>query len=172
MRATDRMGSCVGRTTAVLVGILLSGGDRPRRNRASEDHRRRCRPARQPPGAVPENHEPHQDSAGRRISTGNDKRGRGKLYESKLFANLRANIQRTGDNKVKVYFYVVEFATTIQEVIYRGVKHLKPDELETLTGLRKAPVESNRQPHGRHRRPAPLRGNGTSVRKRRASRRR
>src|SRR5262249_29129846 len=43
----------------------------------------------------------------------------------------------SGENKVKVYFKVAEFTTTIQEVLYPGAKHLKTDELETITGLRK-----------------------------------
>jgi outer membrane protein assembly complex protein YaeT len=60
-----------------------------------------------------------------------------KLYETKLFANIRPIKERTGENKVKVYFYVTEFTNTIQEIVYNGAKHLKPDELESLTGLRK-----------------------------------
>jgi outer membrane protein insertion porin family len=60
-----------------------------------------------------------------------------KLYETKLFANIKVRFERTGENKVKVYFLVAEFGSTIQEIVYNGAKHLKPDELETLTGLRK-----------------------------------
>ena len=86
-----------------------------------------------------------------------------KLYETKLFANIRPIKERTGENKVKVYFYVTEFATTIQEIAYPGAKHLKPDELETLTGLRRCTLKSDRQPNGRECYPAPLRGNGPLV---------
>jgi outer membrane protein assembly complex protein YaeT len=60
-----------------------------------------------------------------------------RLYETKLFANVRVNTQRTADDKVKVYFIVAEYPTTVQEIIYVGAKHLKPDELETITGIRK-----------------------------------
>jgi outer membrane protein insertion porin family len=60
-----------------------------------------------------------------------------KLSETHLFANVRVYMQRTPDNKVKVYFLVTEFPNNIQEIEYRGAKHLKPDELETITGLRK-----------------------------------
>jgi outer membrane protein assembly complex protein YaeT len=60
-----------------------------------------------------------------------------KLYETKLFANVRVQIQRTADDKVKVYFVVAEYPTTVQEVVYLGAKHLKADELETITGIRK-----------------------------------
>ena len=59
------------------------------------------------------------------------------LYGTKLFANVRVNTQRTADDKVKVYFIVAEYPTTVQEVIYVGAKHIKPDELETITGIRK-----------------------------------
>jgi outer membrane protein assembly complex protein YaeT len=60
-----------------------------------------------------------------------------KLSESHLFSNVQAIKQPTGENKVKIYFHVAEFTSTIQEIVYKGAKHLKPDELETLTGLRK-----------------------------------
>src|SRR5205814_7917385 len=58
-------------------------------------------------------------------------------YATKLFANVKASKQDSGENKVKVYFLVTEFTVAIQEIVYNGAKHLKPDELETLTGLRK-----------------------------------
>jgi outer membrane protein assembly complex protein YaeT len=60
-----------------------------------------------------------------------------KLYETKLFANVQARTERTADNKIKVYFIVYELPSTIQEIIYNGAKHLKADELEQVTGLRK-----------------------------------
>jgi outer membrane protein assembly complex protein YaeT len=60
-----------------------------------------------------------------------------KLHETKLFANIQVRKVPAGENRVKLIFYVAEFNTTIQEIVYNGAKHLKPDELETLTGLRK-----------------------------------
>src|SRR5437588_6375188 len=59
------------------------------------------------------------------------------LYETKLFANIQVYKLPAPDNKVKVYFIVAEYPSTIQEIIYNGAKHLKPDELESITGLRK-----------------------------------
>ncbi len=40
-------------------------------------------------------------------------------------------------NKIRLYYIVREYPNTILEVIYQGNKHLKPEELETITGLRK-----------------------------------
>jgi outer membrane protein assembly complex protein YaeT len=60
-----------------------------------------------------------------------------RLYETHLFANVRVAEQRTPDGKVIVYFQFVEYPSTIQDIIYKGAKHLKPDDLETVTGLRK-----------------------------------
>src|SRR5262249_37875391 len=60
-----------------------------------------------------------------------------RLYETKLFANVKVTLQHAGEDRVKVYFIVAEYPSTVQEVIYQGAQHLKPDELETLTGIRK-----------------------------------
>src|SRR5438105_1391002 len=60
-----------------------------------------------------------------------------KLYETKLFANIQVVKQPTPDGKVKVYFLVAEYPSIVQEIIYDGAKHLKPDELESTTGLHK-----------------------------------
>ena len=60
-----------------------------------------------------------------------------RLYETKLFANIQVYKQPTPDNKVKVYFAVAEYPSTIQEILYLNAHHLKPDELESTTGLRK-----------------------------------
>ncbi|HEV3078975.1 MAG TPA: POTRA domain-containing protein, partial [Gemmataceae bacterium] len=60
-----------------------------------------------------------------------------KLYETKLFANIQVLKQPMPDGKVKVFFLVAEYPSIIQEIIYDGAKHLKPDELESTTGLHK-----------------------------------
>jgi outer membrane protein assembly complex protein YaeT len=60
-----------------------------------------------------------------------------RLWETRLFANIRVQTQQAGNNKIKVYFIVAEYPSTIQEIVYQGAKHLKPDELETITGLHK-----------------------------------
>src|SRR5207302_10802821 len=35
-----------------------------------------------------------------------------RLYETRLFANVKVHTQRTADDKVKVYFIVAEYPTT------------------------------------------------------------
>src|SRR5205807_4568043 len=59
------------------------------------------------------------------------------LYETKLFANIQIYKQPTPDGKVKVFIIVAEYPSIVQEIIYKNVKHLKPDELEAITGLRR-----------------------------------
>jgi outer membrane protein assembly complex protein YaeT len=59
------------------------------------------------------------------------------LYKTRLFANVRADIRRTPDGRVTVYFLLAELPSAVQEIIYDGAKHMKPDELEKTTGLRK-----------------------------------
>jgi outer membrane protein assembly complex protein YaeT len=60
-----------------------------------------------------------------------------KLYESKLFANIKVEVQPLPNNRVKVFFVIAELQNTIQEIIYIGNHHMKPDELDTITGLRR-----------------------------------
>src|SRR5438270_4370664 len=70
------------------------------------------------------------------------------LLRTRLFQNVTPYYQLTADDKVVVYFDVQEFPSAIQEIRYEGAKHLKDDELNTLTGLRRGvPLnpEANRQ---------------------------
>jgi outer membrane protein assembly factor BamA len=60
-----------------------------------------------------------------------------KLYETRLFANVRVAKQTTEDGRVIVYFQFAEFPSVIQEIQYNGANHLKQEELESITGLRK-----------------------------------
>ena len=60
-----------------------------------------------------------------------------RLYETRSFANIRVTEQRREDGKVIVYFQFVELPGIIQEIVYQGANHLKNDELESITGLRK-----------------------------------
>jgi outer membrane protein assembly complex protein YaeT len=60
-----------------------------------------------------------------------------RLYETKLFANIRVLTRPTDDNRVNVIFQVQELPGVIQDVIYKGANHLKQDELDALTGLKK-----------------------------------
>src|SRR5437773_12257957 len=113
MIATDRIGWRVRRITAVLVGMLLCGvvglaktvppkiiveDVVPQGNRLVPSQRIigliKTRPG----------NEYLQETIAEDVR---------KLYQTKLFANVRAQAQPTGENKVKVYFYVAEFTTTI-----------------------------------------------------------
>jgi outer membrane protein insertion porin family len=60
-----------------------------------------------------------------------------RLYETKQFGNVLVDLKYTPDGKVNVYFRFVEYPSVIQEIVYNGAKHLKNDDLNTLTGLRK-----------------------------------
>jgi outer membrane protein assembly factor BamA len=59
-----------------------------------------------------------------------------RLYETKLFADIRVVNQPVEGNKVIVYFQLKELPGVIQEILYLGANHIKQDELETITGLR------------------------------------
>lgn len=59
------------------------------------------------------------------------------LYKTHLFAHVTPYYQLTADDKVIVYFDVQEFPSAVQEIRYEGAKHLKDDELNTITGLRR-----------------------------------
>jgi len=45
--------------------------------------------------------------------------------------------QERNDGKLMVVISIIELPSTVQEIIYRGADHLKDDELEKLTGLKK-----------------------------------
>lgn len=59
------------------------------------------------------------------------------LYQTKLFAGIQVEVEKLPDNKVKIYFKVKEHPSTIQEIVFKGNKHLSTEDLEGLTGLRK-----------------------------------
>jgi outer membrane protein assembly complex protein YaeT len=59
------------------------------------------------------------------------------LYDSHSFANILVELKTLPDKKVVVYFKFQELPSLVQEVIFNGAKHLKRDDLESLTGLRK-----------------------------------
>jgi outer membrane protein assembly complex protein YaeT len=58
-----------------------------------------------------------------------------RLMETRQFANVRA-VRSDDDGKVVIHFVINEYPRTIKEIKYNGNKHLKEDELNTLTGLR------------------------------------
>jgi outer membrane protein assembly complex protein YaeT len=55
----------------------------------------------------------------------------------RLFRRVTPYYQFGPDDAVTVYFDVAEFPNIVQEVKYEGAKHLKDDELDTLTGIRR-----------------------------------
>src|SRR4051812_44539125 len=60
-----------------------------------------------------------------------------RLMGTRLFAQVTPYFQITADDKVVVMFDVQEFPNVIQEIRYEGAKHLKDDELDQTTGLRR-----------------------------------
>src|SRR5262249_5547617 len=51
--------------------------------------------------------------------------------------DIRVLKQPTSDNKVIVYFQLKELPGVIKDIVYRGAHHLKNDDLESATGLKK-----------------------------------
>jgi outer membrane protein assembly complex protein YaeT len=63
-----------------------------------------------------------------------------RLTETRLFQNIKVIKQESEKDKTKVnvYFIVAEFPTTVQEIVYQGLKHhFKKDELDAIAGIRK-----------------------------------
>lgn len=59
------------------------------------------------------------------------------LYTTKLFGNVQASTQQMANGNVIVFFSVVEAPSKIEKIDYVGGGHLKPSELETITGLKR-----------------------------------
>jgi outer membrane protein assembly complex protein YaeT len=60
-----------------------------------------------------------------------------RLMATHLFSRVEPYYQVAADDKVTVIFVVQEYPTTVQEIRYEGAKHLKDEELDTITGLRR-----------------------------------
>jgi outer membrane protein assembly factor BamA len=60
-----------------------------------------------------------------------------RLTDTKQFADIRVMTQPTPDNKIIVYFQLKELPGVIQDVVYQGANHLKQDDLEGITNLKK-----------------------------------
>jgi outer membrane protein insertion porin family len=144
MTATDRLFMSVRRRTAGLVGILLCG--------AGIWGATCLGLAQAPPGKVlvadviPQGN--HLVPTQKIISLLKTRPGTeysqqvvnedlSRLYETRQFANIRVLTQPAPDGKIVVYFQLVEYPSTVQEIVYQGAKHVKPDDLAALTGLRK-----------------------------------
>ena len=59
------------------------------------------------------------------------------LMATKQFGNVEARYNMLPGNKVEVYFFVVDYPNTVEEITFEGVHSIKKAELETLTGIRK-----------------------------------
>jgi outer membrane protein assembly complex protein YaeT len=60
-----------------------------------------------------------------------------KLTESRLLADVRPWTKELPNGRVIVNFNCMEYPSQIREIVYKNAHHLKPDELESLTGLHK-----------------------------------
>jgi outer membrane protein assembly complex protein YaeT len=60
-----------------------------------------------------------------------------RLMETRQFRNVEVTQQQAEDGKVIVFFNCSEYPSTIREIEYLGNKHLKKDELNALTNLKK-----------------------------------
>jgi len=56
-----------------------------------------------------------------------------KLMATKQFATVDPRLENQAGNKVLVYFLIRDYPSVVQSVEYRGAKHLKDAELETIT---------------------------------------
>jgi outer membrane protein assembly factor BamA len=59
------------------------------------------------------------------------------LVKSRLFRDVRVEVQTVTPGRVIVNFLCYEYPGTIQEIVYEGANHAKKDELNTITGLHK-----------------------------------
>lgn len=59
------------------------------------------------------------------------------LYATRKFGNIQVELRPDGDGKVKVYFLIRDYPNTVDEVVYKGAKHLSDEALGDLTGVRK-----------------------------------
>jgi outer membrane protein assembly complex protein YaeT len=60
-----------------------------------------------------------------------------RLYETKQFLNVVGEPRFDSSGRVVVFIRITELPSNVQEIIYDGARHIKKDELETVTGLHK-----------------------------------
>src|SRR5579883_2425222 len=71
------------------------------------------------------------------------------LYNTNQFSNITTFLQEDGPDKAKIYFSVREMPNMVQKVTFLGAKHIKPDELQNITGVRPGmPLNPNLNRHG------------------------
>jgi outer membrane protein assembly complex protein YaeT len=59
------------------------------------------------------------------------------LMSTRQFSRVTPFVQPAAGNQVQIVFEVVEYPNVVQEIRYEGAKHLKDDELNTITGLKR-----------------------------------
>src|SRR5437660_1682906 len=59
------------------------------------------------------------------------------LMATRQFLRVTPYVQATAGNQVSVILEVQEYPNVVQEIRYEGAKHLKDDELNTITGLKR-----------------------------------
>ncbi len=57
------------------------------------------------------------------------------LYNTNQFGNITTFHQEDGAGKARIYFCVREMPNTVQKVTFLGAKHIKPEELQNITGV-------------------------------------
>lgn len=57
------------------------------------------------------------------------------LYKTKQFSKIVTFLQEDGPGKVKIHFLLCEVPNKVEKVTFLGAKHIKPDELQNITGV-------------------------------------
>jgi outer membrane protein insertion porin family len=58
------------------------------------------------------------------------------LYKTGQFSNITTWLQSDGIDHAKIYFSVREMPNMVQKVTFLGAKHVKPEDLQNITGVR------------------------------------
>jgi outer membrane protein assembly complex protein YaeT len=58
------------------------------------------------------------------------------LYKTNQFSNIATWEEADGADRVKVFFTLREMPNLVQKVTFQGAKHIKPEELHTVTGVK------------------------------------
>jgi outer membrane protein assembly complex protein YaeT len=71
------------------------------------------------------------------------------LAKLRLFRDIKVRDEMTTDGRVIVYFELTEYPNLVNDVIYRHAHHLKPEDLDSLTGIKKGePLNPTRNKQG------------------------
>jgi outer membrane protein assembly complex protein YaeT len=139
MPAMDRPFPTVNRCTAVLVGLLLSGlaclaqAPAPGGRLMISDviiQGNRLVPTEQIKAQL-------QTRPGTEFVKSVVEEDVRNLYATRQYGNISPYTQDDGPGRVKVYFFIRDYPSVVEEVTYLGAKHLSPDDLNQITGIRK-----------------------------------